>query len=381
MSKEPGRRYRSAGDLGRAAAAAAEGRRERLTETPVATGAAALVASASVPHPPRRTPGGRSAVAVGGAAAVLLVVLALAAALALGAFGSDPSTSAEEPIPLEQSPDRLTIFGGKVWALETNGGRLARIDPATRRAEYFPTPIDLGGGSFPAIASGAGSIWISHANPTVGGIDRVDPVTVQGIEHIALDSAQGVTVGKDAVWATTAPVGKNGALVRIAPRTNAITDSRPRIARRPVDVAEGSDAVWVADAATDTVVRVDPRSLAVVARVAVGDGPARLAIASTGVWVANLGDRTLTLIDPATNHATGAPVSLGKEIQDIAVAAGRLWVASADDTVTPLELDTGEVAGPSITVGRAPHTLAAAGDELWVANIADQSIQRVPTGR
>ena len=252
----------------------------------------------------------------------------------------------------------------------------------TRRAEYFPTPIDLGGGSFPAITSGAGSIWISHANPTVGGIDRVDPVTVQGIEHIALNSAEGLTVGRDVVRATTAPVGKSGALVRIAPRTNAIADSHPRIARRPVDVAEGSDAVWVADEATDTVVRVDPRSLAVVARVAVGDGPARLAIASTGVWVANLGDRTLTLTSTRRQTTRRARAGLAREGDPGHRRRGRAAVgrerrqhghpARARDRRGRRALDHGR---------SAPHALAAAGEELWVANVGAQSIQRVPTGR
>jgi streptogramin lyase len=312
---------------------------------------------------------------------LVLAALAAAVAFATGVLDrsagapASPGPVAAEPIALQQATDRLALLDGKVWVLQIDTGRLARVDPATGGVEHFNAPVDLGGGAFPAIAAGAGSVWTTHANATVGGVDRVDPETVQAIEHIRLPSADALSVGSSGVWAST----REGALVRIDTRTNALDGAPVRAGQALVAVAEGADAIWAADEAANDVVRVDPGSREVVVRVPVGAAPGRLAVAPDVVWVANLGDRTLTRIDSGTNRVAGAPVSLGKEIQDIAIAAGRLWVASADATVTPLDLMTGAVAGPSITVGTSPLSLAAQRDELWVANGGDRTIQEIST--
>jgi serine/threonine-protein kinase len=384
MSKDPDRRYRSAGDLGRAALAAVEGRRPTLTERTVATGTAAP--AIGVVRPRRRTRSTRTTLAIGAAAGVALAALTATVAFATGAFegasgGSAAASgpSAGDPIALQQGADRLALLDGKVWVLQVDSGRLARVDPAAGAAEYFSAPVDLGGGAFPAIATGRGSVWTTHASATVGGVDRVDPETVQAIEHVRLPSAEALSVGQTGVWATTRSGAGRGALVRIEPRTNALDGPAVRAGRTLVAVAEGTDAVWVADEGADDVVRVDPASRRIVARVRVGAAPGRLAVASGVVWVANLGDRTLTRIDSKTNRVVGAPTSLGKDIQDIAIAAGRLWVASADATVTPLDVQTGAVTGPSIPVGRPPLSLAADRDELWVANGGDRTIQKIET--
>jgi serine/threonine-protein kinase len=383
MSKDPGRRYRSAGDLGRAAVAAVEGRRPSLTEKTVAKGVAAP--AIGVARPRRRTRATRTTLAIGATAAVALAALAAAVAFATGAFegasggsATAPGPSAGAPIALKQAADRLALLDGKVWVLQVSTGRLARVDPAKGAAEYFAAPVDLGGGSFPAIATGRGSVWTTHAS-TVGGVDRIDPETAQAIEHVQLPSADALSVGGTGVWATTRSGAARGELVRIEPRTNALDGPAVRAGGTLVALAEGPGAVWMADEAANDVVRVDPASRRIVVRVRVGAAPGRLAVGSRVVWVANLGDRTLTRIDSRTNRVVGAPVSLGKDIQDIAIAADRLWVASADATVTPLDVQTGAVTGPSIPVGAPPLSLAAEREELWVANGGDRTIQQIET--
>jgi serine/threonine-protein kinase len=383
MSKDPDRRYRSAGDLGLAATAAVEGRRPSLTERTVATGTAAP--APGVKRPRRRRRSTRATLAVGATTGVALAALAAVAAFATGMFegaagGARSGPTAGEPIALQQGTDRLALLDGKVWVLQVAGGRLARVDPATGGAEYFSSPVDLGGGAFPAIATGRGSVWTTHA-VTTGGVDRLDPETVQAIEHVPLPWANALSIGNDRVWATTRPGTGRGELVRIDPRTNAVDGPPVRAGEALVAVAAGADAVWVADEAANAVARVDPLSGEIVARVPVGAAPARLAVAPGVVWVANLGDSTLTRIDTQTNRAVGVPISLGKEIQDIAIASGRLWVASADATVTPLDVRTGDVTGPSVAVGRPPLSLAADRDELWVANGGDRTIQEISTRR
>jgi DNA-binding beta-propeller fold protein YncE len=263
--------------------------------------------------------------------------------------------------------------------MTTSSGGLARIDPDGGDAQYAPAPFDLGGGTFADLAGELDSLWQTHANPTVGGVDRVDPMTMEGVERVALPSAHALAVTPNAVWVTTAPAassGERGALARIDPASGSLGGSLP-LGRGLEDVAVAATAVWVVDRARDSVVRVDPGTMRVRARVAVGSAPAVVTVSPRAVWVANLGDRTLTRIDPRRNEAVGAPVSLGKELEDILAVDGALWVASADGTVTRLEAATGRPVGEPIPVGRAPLTLAWDGEHLWVGSASDHTVQAI----
>jgi hypothetical protein len=100
-----------------------------------------------------------------------------------------------------------------------------------------------------------------------------------------------------------------------------------------------------------------------------------LAITKSAVWVGNATDRTLTKIDPARNEAVGAPVALGKEINDLVFGGGSLWLAAGDGTVTELDARTGAPVSPPIRVGRSPLSLAWDGHELWVASAPDQVVR------
>jgi YVTN family beta-propeller protein len=272
----------------------------------------------------------------------------------------------------------VAVLGSQVWALSSDGGRLARIDLTTRHVRSFPSPVDLGGLAYPDLESGFGSIWLAHANPTVGGVDRIDPATVQAIQHIPLPAASAVTIGRHDVWAIghLRPEERAFVLAMIDPRSNRVVRS-VRLGPDPVAVAEGGDAVWVADAHSDSVYRVDTAGRRIVATIRVGSGPGRIAAGEGVVWVANLGDQTLSRIDPSTNRVIGAPVSLGKEIDDIALAGSTLWVAGADGTVVGLRAVDGSVAVPPVSTDPAPLALTSGRGSVWVASAAADSVQRV----
>ena len=153
------------------------------------------------------------------------------------------------------------------------------------------------------------------------------------------------------------------------------------IGRDPADVTVGLGAVWVADRASDSVVRVDPRTLRIRSRIAVGRRPAVLALTPRALWVANLGDRTLSRIEPSRNESVGAPLALGKEIADLIAADGALWVAGADGTITRVDPESGDIIGTPISVGRPPLSLAWDGEQLWVASASDQTVQAIQPGR
>jgi branched-chain amino acid transport system substrate-binding protein len=116
-------------------------------------------------------------------------------------------------------------------------------------------------------------------------------------------------------------------------RHGSVTDRIPLTGRHgatapyPIAVAVTSGAVWVLNTRSETVTRIDPRTRAVVATIALAAGgdPSAIAAGAGAVWVADSGDGTLARIDPATNRLTS--IRLGGSPTSVAVGAGRVWVA------------------------------------------------------
>ena len=385
MSKDPARRYRSAGDLGRAASAAIHGQRGRLTEKTVATGAAAPIDSGRHKHqrPRHRT------LIISIAAATAIAGVAVATTLATGAFNNSsntPTNPAGEivgtPVPLPYDPDHIAAGDGRVWTLADRVGRLTRFDIRSEALETYSAGADLGGGLYPDLAVGNDAVWVAHAVPDLGGIDRINAADGQTVQHITFPLAAAVDVGDGAVWAA-APSKPNtapGSLVRIDPTSDRISGKPTRTGRVPAAVLVGQGSVWVANRGSDSVWRIDPRTRAVTAKVSVGDQPAALALSGGRIWVANLGDRTIMRIDLATNRVQGAPISLGKEIQDLAGSENAVWVSAADGTVTRLDPRTGQPVGSPLTPARAPLVLGVDNGIVWVGSASDKTLTRIQEG-
>ena len=149
MAKRPADRYPSAGDLGRAAVAAATGERVRAREAAVGVGAAAPddgseTMAVAAPHRRRRW-----------WLAAAVAVPAAAAAFALTDRDSEtprappapdptarptPSGPQVRMIPMRAKPVSLAAAGDRVWALVGRQTRLVSISPATGKARSGRSP-------------------------------------------------------------------------------------------------------------------------------------------------------------------------------------------------------------------------------------------------
>jgi YVTN family beta-propeller protein len=135
------------------------------------------------------------------------------------------------------------------------------------------------------IATGDGQVWIldDHGDPA-----RLDPDTGRALERINVGLspsstgpwASSMAVGEGAVWLTA----YDGDVVRADQRVGAW----PRIDVEPgVDsIAAGAGAVWAASSKRGVVVRIDPKTNKVTARIKVGDTPRALAVGGGKVWIA-----------------------------------------------------------------------------------------------
>jgi streptogramin lyase len=171
-----------------------------------------------------------------------------------------------------------------------------------------------------------------------------------------------VTAGRDAVWATFGDTGHaTRNLTRIDPRTARTSGARLDAGRDPAALALGAGSLWIVNRAPGTVTRIDPATGRARSAIPVGRRPDALAVGSRAVWVLNSGDDTLTRVDPATDQPVDVPLSLGKQLEDIALAGGVLWVAAADRTVSRLDAVTGAVRAPPVAVGGPPLLCSSLG--------------------
>jgi branched-chain amino acid transport system substrate-binding protein len=232
------------------------------------------------------------------------------------------------------TPTALAAEGGAVWMLDGTRRVLLRIEPGydepTRRIALpraAPLPATNQRLSSLSASFGAGALWVTDGS---NHLLRVDPESgrIETLDlHQPLDD---VAVEGDAVWAISGPAAS---LFKIDSRMRAV-ESRIRIVNRlgttapyPVAVTAGEGAVWVVNANTQTVSRIDPQfdSVAATISLGIGSNPNDIATGAGGVWVANGGTGTLAGIDPSTNDVTTIP--LGNNPTGVAVAGDRVWVS------------------------------------------------------
>ena len=274
-----------------------------------------------------------------------------------------------------------------------------------------------------------GSVWVAgHRN---GGVHRIDPETQRVTATIEVpDTLCGdFAFGFGAVWAPNCGQGGVSWIYRIDPQDNRVTSRRP--GSTPV-VAAGS--LWVVDDEGPAVLRMDPESGRVQARirklgldtslpvVAIGaadgavwvysDGGAvariatatnevtaviplpgartsgsagsgflfggPMATAAGAVWITN--PAGLYRIDPTRNRARrlsvrAKPFSEYGHI-DIAAGDGRIWMRAGDRAVVAIDPRTARVTGRRPASGGGGNIEFGFGS-LWVANAADDSVWRV----
>ena len=260
-------------------------------------------------------------------------------------------------------------------AARTSGATAAATQtPQPDPAE--PTEITEAGASAVEIegdwlAAGAGSIWLS--DPPASEIHRLDGETGETTATIAVPQGPCAAsdFGFDALWTLTC---EKPGLARVDPATNRATHlplpASARLNDGEASVAAGEGGVWLAarggDCESCVVLRVDPESLRVVARVRVDEGAAAVRAGEGAVWVTNPEKSLVQKIDPATNEVA-ATTRVGPEPRFLAVGQGAVWTLNqGDGSVTRIEPASGDVASTigADVVGRGGD-ITAGGGYVW----------------
>ena len=289
-------------------------------------------------------------VAIGGAAALVVALVALSLSGAFGRAPASPSAStspAPSPDPLAglalpgiafvdaasgaitgtlaiRNPVEMAAVDGKVWALGLNPKAMYLIDPATRSVERTVT-IPLAKEGFWSIDGD--TIWMTDfGTPRVIGIDAATGVIVHDF-----------ALGDD-----------------------------PADDRTATGVAVGAGSLWVGRPAAGEVLRLDPATGEVQARIETFV-PDVLAFGDDALWVTGAG--RIGRIDPTTNRPTFEPQELAFDrfLPSIAFGGGYAWTADEEQGIVWAVDRSGRVVGTYRT-GAGARQLSYADGTTWVGN-------------
>jgi streptogramin lyase len=291
------------------------------------------------------------------AALALAVAVLAGAVLAVGiarrphppavpVVGPGPTVSARvaETFRLFGDPVAMAVRAGDLWVAGHNPTWVTRwVTPTNPMTRETPT-IALGAAPT-RLAAATDAVWV--LTPPVNRVVRIDPAANQVVATIGIGRTPGaMTVAGGLVWVAL----PGGGLGRIDPASNRST--LVPVARCCTgELAAGQGALWVANHEDGTLVRVDPATGRVAARIPLpetaGQRPHRVAVGEGAVWVTSASPRRDTAnllwrVDPSSNQVTGTldlgPTSAGGIPNSVAAGNGAVWIGGATKgTSTRLE--------------------------------------------
>jgi len=220
----------------------------------------------------------------------------------------------------------MAIASGSLWVADCKDGTLNRIDLETaKKSAVIPTGIANPDGELNVVA-GAGSIWV--ASDGKGMIARIDPTSNRVTASIQVDAGSYyLAFGFESLWAVSA-TGQT--LQKIDPQTNTVV-KRTTLGRQPGFLVAGEGAVWVQEQGDGTVARIDPLTGEVSGRVKV-DETLKYGDIDTGggkVWLRTTAGQTFVVIDPKS-LAVRARVGKGSGSGALRYTPAGLWTSAHD---------------------------------------------------
>jgi YVTN family beta-propeller protein len=256
---------------------------------------------------------------------------------------------------------------GSMWVANDGSGTLARIDPRTNRVT---ARIPVGNGAC-SVTAGFGALWVANYEDDV--VLRVD-VRGRRVVPVAVSaSPEDVVAAFGRLWVTAWEAGE---LDEIDPRTLRVV-RRIDVGPRPVGLAVRRGALWVGLGRDATAIaRLDPAT-GVVERVPVGESSPNLFVDGTAdLWVVASGGDLLVRVDPDTKRVR-ARLPIGRTLGHGAGAPdGTIWVPDKEQNVVYRIDPRGNRVIDTVPAGSGAFAAAKAFGSMWVTSYAGQDVWR-----
>ncbi len=229
-------------------------------------------------------------------------------------------------VALEGACGAMTISNGALWIADCKAKTVNRIDIRAKRvAAVIATGLACPDGEM-NLVSGTGSIWV--ASEKSGVIARIDPATNKVIASIKVEPGTCyLAFGEGALWAVSA---QSQTVQKIDPKSNSAVLTT-KLGKSPGFLAAGEGGVWVQEQGDGTVACIDPASGAVTGRVKV-DETLNWGDIDTGggkVWLRTTAGQSFVVLDPkslAILARVGKPVGSGA----LRYTPGGIWTSAHD---------------------------------------------------
>jgi YVTN family beta-propeller protein len=253
--------------------------------------------------------------------------------------------------------------GGKwIWVSEYGQPYVLKIDPGTNKVV---SRTKIGTGSC-GLGFGAGSMWIEDTNTST--VSRVSVTTGRRTAIKVGFTPYDTTFAFGSAWTTAFTQGE---LERIDPAQNRVVN------RWKLEKATGAvgafGSVWATG--SDGVIRVDPASRKVIARIAIPGGAGWTAASNDAVWVTTA--TGIARIDPQSNTvAATVPLAGAPAVGDPDVVGGQVWVPQIrKNSIAVVDPATNTVAR-TIKAGAGPFVITTIRGEAWVPSWKGSDIWR-----
>jgi streptogramin lyase len=170
----------------------------------------------------------------------------------------------------------VVLAGGFAWASSYDVGTVARIDVRTGRV----LSLSRDGPNPAGLAFCGGRLWFGHGRQATW-LSAIDPAAMRAERvDVAATTPSSPRCVRGELWVTT-----TDSVLRLDPRTGHVL-ARIRVGGTPADIASGPDGlVWVTDKERSLVFRLDPAGDRVVDSFAAGPGAFALARVGPVMWV------------------------------------------------------------------------------------------------
>ena len=319
------------------------------------------------------------AVLVSAIAAVALGVDRGAPVIPAGPSGTltriDPRTNrVRSTMNVPGYPQAVAWTVGGIWVADFREGVLWRYDPSTG----FPQRI-ASNGEPRDIAALSDQVYVAvDGNAFTGSVARYDAASGQRLDSLSSELACALASGDGVVWAAGCPyvdrLSTDGQPLRVIrhiflpfqPKGGGASTTRVQFR----EMAVGAGSLWVlGDALDRRVWRLDPRSGAIQATIALPFPPRSVVVADGAAWITDGLDDTVVPIDARSDRVLPA-VAVGRGAAGVTATPGAVWVANAiDGTVSRIDPRSRRVVA-TVHVGGSPSEIDAGPDGVWVTSHA-----------